>query len=134
MSNTANRWVWSIIRKRSDLMTSQRMVLLALADRHNQNSARCNPTIATIAADTGLSVRRVSGAIAELEAKKILNVYRISLKGRKRNLPNFYAFVNMSKGGAAVAGHGVQQLQGNLEIEQAPQMPSAQYDLVIVEE
>ena len=63
-------WVWDHSRSKP----TQRLVLLAIADCANDRGAEAYPSIATLAAKTGLSERGVRKAIGELEALGELEV------------------------------------------------------------
>lgn len=75
-----------------DVTPCAKLVLLALANRHNQETGRCDPSIQTIASDIGISARSVQNGLRELElAKVIVTVERRARTGRgKRNLTNRY--------------------------------------------
>lgn len=85
-----------------EMSAPARLVLLALSNRHNQETGRCDPSNATICKDTQLSERAVRGAIRELEqAKLISTTHRVRRTGRgKKNMTNRYRL----KGGAQYAG------------------------------
>ena len=90
-----------------------RIVLLALANRHNQEAGRCDPSIATICADTQLSERAVQTALRTLEKLSIITtVERKQRTGRgKRNLTNRYRI----GGGAQYAGRVGHNMPPKLE-------------------
>lgn len=100
MSMTATRAAWAHIRT-FKLSVPARLVLLALADRHNQETGRCDPSLATISGDTQLSERAVRLGLRELEREKLISTTERKLRtGRgKRNLTNRYRI----KGGAQYA-------------------------------
>lgn len=112
MSYTASREAWKAVRG-SKILPSARLVLLALADRHNQETGRCDPSLSRICEDTGLSERTVRSALRQLEkAKLIRTIHRTIRTGvGKRNLNNRYVLL----GGATVAGGMGQQLPPNQE-------------------
>lgn len=97
----------------SDISPSAKLVLIALANRHNQETGRCDPSIETIAADVGLSSRAVQYGLRELEkAKLITTTHRVRRTGRgKKNLSNRYRL----KGGAKFACGMVQNLRPKQE-------------------
>ncbi len=80
---------------------------MALADFHNQETGRCDPSLAGIAKKTGLSERAVRYAIRELElAKAIITVERQQRSGRgKKNLTNRYK-ITLSSGAQFAGGMG----------------------------
>jgi len=79
-----------------------KLVLLCLANRHNQETGRCDPSIERMMCDLKISERAVRSALRELEAAKLIStVHRVSRTGRgKRNLTNRYRI----RGGAKSAG------------------------------
>ena len=79
-----------------------RLVLLALSNRHNQETGRCDPSVSTLCSDTQLSERAVRSALRELESLKLISTVERKLRtGRgKRNMTNRYRL----KGGAQYAG------------------------------
>ena len=81
--------VWSIAQQ--DLTPAEKLVLLALADRHNADSNECWPSKARIAKDTGLSEATLKRTINSLIDKGlILREERADSKGRK--ISNVYIF------------------------------------------
>ena len=90
-----------------------RLVLLALSNRHNQETGRCDPSLARIASDTQLSERAVRGGLRQLEKLRLISTVERRLHtGRgKRNLTNRYRL----KGGAQYAGGMGHNMPPNLE-------------------
>lgn len=90
-----------------------RLVLLVLANRHNQETGRCDPSNARICEDTQLSERAVRKAIRELEQLKLITTTeRKQRTGRgKRNLTNRYRIA----GGAQYAGRMGSNMPPKLE-------------------
>ena len=103
-----------------------RLVLLALANRHNQETGRCDPSIATVCHDTQLSERAVRAALRELEGLKLISTIERRLRtGRgRRNLTNRYRL----KGGAQYAGRMGHNMPPKLETS----APSAFDDLAML--
>lgn len=75
MSSNANFWAWGVIRS-TNIPFRGRLVLLALADRHNKSTELCCPGIATLASDTGLHRETVMESIKLLELEKVIFVER----------------------------------------------------------
>ena len=123
MSLTALRNAFGIIGS-VEMSPSAKLVLLALSNRHNQETGRCDPSIKTIAADTRMSERAIQYGLRELEAvKAIVTVERKQRTGRgKKNLTNRYRIA----GGANFACGGVQDLRTKQEYT-----PSAFDDLAM---
>ena len=67
----------------------QKLVLIVLADRHNTDLDRCDPSMERVARDCGMSREAVRAAMRALEAKKLVTVKR--RKQGTMNLPNVYA-------------------------------------------
>lgn len=63
MSAKATFWAWSL----KGLKSSQKLVLLCLADNHNGESGQCNPSVAFIADKTGLNRKTILQALSDLE-------------------------------------------------------------------
>ena len=103
-----------------------RLVLLVLANRHNQETGRCDPSIARICGDTQLSERAVRKSLRELEKLRlIVTVERKQRTGRgKRNLTNRYRIA----GGAQYAG----RVGHNMPPKQEYTAPSAFDDLAML--
>jgi len=101
-----------------------KVVLMVLADHHNQETGRCDPSIGRIVAKSKLSERAVRMALRELEKiNLIVTVQRTQRTGRgKRNLNSRYRI----KGGAQYAarmGHNMPPNQGYT--------PSAYHDIAM---
>lgn len=131
MSFTAIR---SIMRdmQHMDITPCAKLVLVALANRHNQETGRCDPSISTIAKDLGISQRSVQNGLRELEkAKAVVTIERKARTGRgKLNMTNRYRI----SGGAEFACGVVQNLHPKLEDNSRPQKarnPSAFDDLAM---
>lgn len=101
MSLTALRYAFLHISA-VPMSAPARLVLLALSNRHNQETGRCDPSIATLCIDTQLSERAVRNGLRELERLRLISTTeRRRRTGRgKRNLTNRYRL----KGGAQYAG------------------------------
>lgn len=125
MSIRALRAAFATIRN-TDMSAPARLVLLALSNRHNQETGRCDPSIETISKDTQLSERSVRNALRELEQSKVLStVHRQRRTGRgKLNLTNRYRLKACVRGGAQFAGGMGQDMPPNLNLT-----PSAFDDL-----
>lgn len=87
MSFPAIRAAFQLL-ERPDLTSSQRLVLLILANRCNSETGQCNPGVGKLARDTGLGERTVQQAIRGLEAKEILFTEH---SDGGRNKTNFYS-------------------------------------------
>ena len=57
---------------RQPLPPTRKLVLVALADRCNKDTLRCDPSIRKLSADTGLNERSVSRALVDLEADGLI--------------------------------------------------------------
>jgi repressor of nif and glnA expression len=103
------------------------LVLLVLSNRHNQETGRCDPSLAKIAADANMSERTVRYALRELEQLKIIQtIFRKATTGRGiKNMTSRYRL----KGGAKSAGRVGHNLPPKQEYT-----PSAFDDLVIEED
>lgn len=101
MSVTAIRAAFVHIEN-AEMSIPARLVLLALADHHNQETGRCDPSIARLCKKTALSERAVRLALRQLEVLKVIvTVERRQRAGRgRRNLTNRYRIA----GGAQYAG------------------------------
>lgn len=62
---------WAV---RQRLPSTQKLVLLMLAERHNKDSGQCNPSLELLADDCGLSRRSVIDQIAKLQEAGYLTV------------------------------------------------------------
>lgn len=79
MSHKATTWAWSM----RDISSSEKLVLLALADRHNADTGDCFPSLDKIADDTCTSRDTARRATQSLEQKGLLSrVLVTDLQGR----------------------------------------------------
>lgn len=124
MSISAINWAFGAIAS-TDLKPSAALTLLALAHCHNQETGRCDPSLATICSKTSLSERAVRDGLRQLEACKLIETeHRTIRTGRgKRNLRNRYTL----RGGAKSAGRLGQDLPGKGKYRP----PSAFHDLAM---
>lgn len=101
MSIRAINWAFGSIED-ADLHPAAALTLLALAHCHNQETGRCDPSLTTLCAKTGLSERAVRNALRQLEEAKLLaTTHRTVRTGRgRRYLRNRYTL----RGGAQNAG------------------------------
>jgi len=101
MSFTAIRAAFIHIET-TEMGIPSKIVLLTLANHHNQETGRCDPSISRLSKMSGISERAVRNALRELEALKLITtVERKQRTGRgRRNLTNRYRL----KGGAQYAG------------------------------
>jgi len=96
MSVRAITWAWD-----QPINPTRKMVLLALAHFHHTKTGACCPSVASIAAMTGLSERAVRYALRELEAAKIIGSARRKVGGQWTSS----AYTLFGKG--SVMGHQV---------------------------
>lgn len=89
---------------RIKLSNSAKLVLIALANRHNQETGRCDPSVTRIAKDMQISERAVRDGLRELEkAKLISTVHRTVRTGQgKRNMNNRYRLTGTAKSAGGV--------------------------------
>lgn len=107
----------------TELKPSSALVLLCLARRHNQETGRCDPSLARIAKDSGLSVRAVRSGLRELEANRLIQtVFRKATTGRGvMNMNSRYRILGTAKSAAT--------LRQNLPPKKEIYQPSAFDDL-----
>lgn len=105
MSRAALNTAFEGIRERK-LTAAASLVLLVLANRHNQETGRCDPSLAMIAEDAGLSERAVRNGLRQLEKEKLIStIHRTVRTGKgKRNLRNRYRIRRGAKS-AGTMGH-----------------------------
>lgn len=91
MSFTAISTALRVISEKK-LTNSAKLVLIALASRHNQETGRCDPSLERMGKDMGISKRAVRDGLRELEENGLIQtVHRTAETGRgKRNLTNRY--------------------------------------------
>ena len=112
-----------------------RLVLIALANRHNQETGRCDPSVSRLCADTQCSERAVRLALRELEKNRLITtVFRVLKSGRgKKNMTNRYRVLPVVRGkngslsGAQYAGGMGHNMPPNLT-----DRPSAFDDLAMM--
>ena len=68
MSHKATHWAWTV----KDISSSEKLILLALADRHNTDTGDCFPSLDRIAEDTCSSRNTVRRATQTLEDKGLI--------------------------------------------------------------
>lgn len=117
MSFRAIQSAFAIIASTPELKPCASITLLVLADCHNQETGRCDPSIETIAKRGSISPRSVQNGLAQLiELKKISVTYRQAATGKgKKNLTSRYRI-----GGAKSASTLPQNLHPNQEYRHAP--------------
>jgi hypothetical protein len=67
MSAKATFWAWQ-----QRVKSSHKLVLLALANCHNESTNQCNPSISFIADSTGMNRKTVMNSLAELEKNGLI--------------------------------------------------------------
>jgi hypothetical protein len=97
--------------KGQKLPAGAKLVLMALALRCNDNDFQCNPSVSTVAADTGLSTRTVQRHIALLRTMGLIATF-----AERAHTSNHYCF---SAPGIGVYKRLAQQLSGALKWVQA---------------
>lgn len=125
MSFTAARWAANAISE-TDMSMSAKLVLVALGNRHNQETGRCDPSVVRISKDVRISERAVRNGIRELEKLKLIKTVERKVRTGlgKRNMTNRYNF----RGGAGFAGGVGQDLPTKQEVKQ----PSRFQDLAMI--
>lgn len=133
MSIRAMTWAVGAIEELDDISSKAAHVVVTLAWFHNQETGRCDPSIARIVERTKLSERTVRTAIRELEALRLIQtIHRKSRTGKgTKNLNNRYKF-NRLGGGAPVAGRVGHQLPGKRNLGGAMLLPSTYDDLAMM--
>ena len=125
MSMTALRVAFQHVRTKN-LSPSATIVLLCLANRHNQETGRCDPSISRLTEDSGLSRRSVQNGLRELEKLKVIQtVFRKRTTGRGRADMNSRYRIS---GGANSAPTPAQ----NLRTKQEDRRASAFDDLAMI--
>lgn len=71
MSAKATFWAWEMSAM-DELSASELLVLLKLADNHNEDTGRCDPSIPYIAKKTKLNAKTVKKALRSMHQKSIL--------------------------------------------------------------
>ena len=87
MSIIASNHVWTL----KGLTSSERVLLLALADSHNKETGQCNPSHKKVAKKTHWTERNVKRLVKQCEKKGVLSVHRTKIEARK-NAANKYSF------------------------------------------
>ena len=126
MSFRAVQNAFSLIAQTPQLKPCASITLLVLADCHNQETGRCDPSVKTIAARGSISPRAVNDGLRQLSDLKLVQItYRQVRTGKgRRNMTSRYRF----KGAAKFASTPLQNLQTNLEYK----APSAFDDLAML--
>lgn len=127
MSITATNRAWEMVET-MEMSIPARLVLLALAHRHNQETGRCDPGKGRISKDTGLSMTAVKTALNELQS-----VGAISIRQRKsRHLDKHKHLTNRYIIGRARHDLGVgRDTTPNMEVKGRLAVPSSPHDVVI---
>lgn len=87
-------WAFHQIEKH-ELIPGERLVLIALAHKHHNETGQCTPSVETIAKMAGLSGRRIQINVRKLEEKKLVSVVKRSKKGFQ--LSNQYVLLGVTK-------------------------------------
>ena len=104
MSARATFWAWEV-----DIPSSEKLVLLCLADCHNADTGQCNPSVSYIAKKTSLDRKTVLKSLRSLNDREILS--RAKVEGSS----NQYF---LSIGGSPILGHG----QSHISPEPVPNL------------
>lgn len=86
MSHEATTWAWKAFAGHQDLAATRRIVLLALAECHNGQTGRCDPSLARLHEMTGMKPHTISPSIRDLEAAGLIVVERAFGKGSSYQL------------------------------------------------
>ncbi len=111
-----------------------KLVFMALSDRHNQETGRCDPSVKTIADDTEISERAIITGLRQLEkAGLITTTHRTIRTGKgKRNMSNRYRLKTGPMGTAGNAPTPLQDMQTKQEPNKTtPKQTSAFDDLAM---
>jgi len=73
MSARATFWAWDI-----QVPSSEKLVLLCLADCHNADTGQCNPSVNYISRQTSLERKTVLKALSLLNDKSLLSRVKVS--------------------------------------------------------
>ena len=127
MSIRAINWAFHEIAygRGADLTPSAALTLIALAHCHNQETGRCDPSLARLAEKTGLAERTVRLSLRALEKAGLLATFhrKISTHRGRRYLRNRYNL----RGAARFADEGGAGFAADKEVR----APSAYDDLVM---
>lgn len=88
MSAKATFWAW----EQQHIGSSAKLVLLCLADHHNADSGRCDPSEKFIADKTGLNVKTVNSAI-----KKLADLDLLSYEYRRGTSNNYTLHLHQNR-------------------------------------
>ena len=61
-------------RLKEGITRTEKLVLMMLADYHNEKTGQCNPRVSDLAEDALMSVRRVQQVLTALETRKLLAI------------------------------------------------------------
>ena len=75
------RMVEAVFDTEARLFPAERLVLLALADCHNEVTGRCDPSTETLRRMTGLSARWAKATLAALEGRGLVSRIRVRKRG-----------------------------------------------------
>lgn len=76
MSYEATRLAWNVFANHQGLAATRRIVLLALAECHNKETGRCDPSTDHLHKMTGLKVQTIVNGIRDLESEGLITVDR----------------------------------------------------------
>lgn len=134
MSITALRAAFDALESVSMGLPSK-IVLLILADHHNQQTGRLDPSVERIAKRGGISVRAVQKGLRELESLNLITtVQRVMRTGRgKINLTNRYRLSTPAQCAHGVVSNVHPNLKDTPRSKRKPK-PSAFDDLAMITE
>jgi hypothetical protein len=83
VSFEATKWAWKV----SGITSSQKLVLLKLADQAHKTTNECFPGIASMSEETALDPKTISAALKELEKHGLIVVSRAIGRSNRYRLP-----------------------------------------------
>ncbi|WP_444905291.1 helix-turn-helix domain-containing protein (plasmid) [Microbulbifer sp. CnH-101-E] len=100
MSAEATFWAW-----RQGVKSTHKLVLLSLANCHNEANGQCNPSIAYISKSTGLNRKTVISAMEQLEKSRL--IFRVKSAGSSNHFTlNFGQITSPENGTSTENGPG----------------------------
>lgn len=114
-----------------DMGNAAKLVLFALANRHHQETGRCDPSVERLCADMRLSERGVRKALRQLENLDVISTRHRKQRhtGAHRNLTNSYVLRGLDGArSAGRVGHSVPPKREEIRAREA----SVPWDLAML--
>lgn len=116
MSFEATVWAW----QQEPASSTQKLLLLALADCRNESTGQCNPSHATLASKCQMSTAAVRKNLPELENDGFITVLRSTKEGKKQSNQYRLNFTPHRQPRSVPVGNDVRSIRNNVAHHRQP--------------